>query len=127
MPTLCGLAQIPVPQSCAGRDLSTHITAATEAQSQPQLIMHISKDNASGAQSHPAPIFRGLRTQNFTYALFPDGSEWLYDLRNDPYQLENLGATESHNAKRAELRNTLKHLLKQADDPFKLETTNGHE
>lgn len=40
-----------------------------------------------------APPYRGVRTADYLYVEYPTGERELYDLRNDPYQLENLVAT----------------------------------
>jgi N-acetylglucosamine-6-sulfatase len=44
----------------------------------------------SGTEALP---YRGIRTPNYVYIEYPTGEQELYDLRNDPYQLENLAAT----------------------------------
>ena len=73
MPTLCGLAGLPVPSSCQGQDFSSWITGGRGPDPESQLIMHIQKLNASGGNAHPAPLFRGLRTKTHTYAVGPEG------------------------------------------------------
>jgi arylsulfatase A-like enzyme len=39
--------------------------------------------------------YRGLRTQDYTYVKYGDGTLELYDLKADPYQLENIASTAS--------------------------------
>lgn len=39
--------------------------------------------------------YRGLRTQEYTFVQYGDGTRELYDLKADPYQLENIAETAS--------------------------------
>lgn len=38
------------------------------------------------------PAYRGLRTSNYMYVEYITGEKELYDLKSDPYQLQNLAA-----------------------------------
>ena len=84
-PTLCGLAGIPVPRSIEGTDLSgqwAHSAADDSA-----FIMNFSKWFdwfQNGAE------WRGVRTQQYTYAQWLSGKVELYDLYEDPLQMHNL-------------------------------------
>ncbi len=118
MPTLLGAAQIAVPESCEGRDLSRSIIYGVEPPNEPQLIMHIAKENASLGADHPAPLFRGVRTRDHTYVLFPDGKEWLFDDLLDPYQMTNIADQPENRVKKSELRRALGLLLNEAEDPY---------
>lgn len=118
MPTLCGLAGIPVPDTCAGQDFSGHILHGSGPEPDAQLIMHIAKAGASGADAHPAPLFRGVRTARYTYAANEDGPMYLFDNQADPYQMNNLADSEAHAALRAGLHQRMMQLLREADDPF---------
>ncbi len=121
MPTLCGLAGVDVPEVCHGRNLSPLALGAKMAlKSQPQILMHISKDNASGGQDHPAPLFRGVRTERYTYATYPDKPWFLFDNIDDPYQLRNLIDMPDYATVRQELESLLKDLLVKAGDPFEI-------
>ncbi|HOV75924.1 MAG TPA: sulfatase [Candidatus Hydrogenedentes bacterium] len=117
-PTLCGLAGIPVPDSCTGRDLSRAILDGSEPMSDPQLIMHISKEHASGGENHPAPLFRGLRTDRYTYAVREDGPWLLFDNREDPFQLANRIDDPAWAATREKLHADMIKRLRKAGDPF---------
>ena len=118
MPTLCGLVGLPQPGSCMGQDFSGHILGKGGPEPEAQLIMHISKDNASGGKKHPAPIFRGVRTDRYTYAVGEEGPMYLFDNREDPYQMHNLVANADQENLRKELHTILGTLLKTAADPF---------
>ncbi len=118
MPTLCGLAGLPEPDSCMGADFSGHILGDAGPEPEAQLIMHVDKSHASGGHTHPAPIFRGVRTARYTYAVNKDGPMYLFDNQKDPYQMNNLAASPEHERLRSELRATLAALLEKAEDPY---------
>ncbi|MCA1554045.1 MAG: sulfatase, partial [Chloroflexi bacterium] len=50
-------------------------------------------DNDEEARGLVLPEFTALRTQQFTYVEYATGEKELYDLRNDPYQLNNIVKT----------------------------------
>ena len=103
-PTICGLADIPIPATVEGEDISGSLTTqisdrsaagdnATEAPSQEQdsiFLMNFSKYFdwfQDGAE------WRGIRTKNHMYCRRLDGREELYDLVLDPLQQENIVTT----------------------------------
>lgn len=119
VPTLCGLAGIPAPEGCAGKDYSgVVLDGEIPPERDAQFIMHIAKDNASKGNAHPAPIFRGVRTARYTYAEGPEGPMCLFDNQADPYQMKNLVGEADYATERASLQRQLAVWLKRADDPF---------
>jgi N-acetylglucosamine-6-sulfatase len=56
----------------------------------------------------------GVRASGWVFVRYASGEEELYDLRADPYQLENLAADPSSAAKKAELRLQLERLRRCA-------------
>lgn len=123
-PTLCGLAGLEVPDSCCGQDFSPWISRGQGPDPDDQFIMHIAKDNASGGQRHPAPLFRGIRNRRYTYFITGDGAEHLFDNDADPYQLNDLGAGPNHTEIRGRFRDRLRAHLTRARDTFEpLSTT----
>jgi arylsulfatase A-like enzyme len=120
-PTLCGSAGVRVPGHCAGLDLSAAMRGGAANFSESSFLMHIQKENASGGENNPAPLFRGVRTDSHTYAVAADGRWCLYDNREDPYQMHNL----VDDAKAAKLRSDLDGValdwLRRAGDPFPYE------
>jgi arylsulfatase A-like enzyme len=50
----------------------------------------------AGVDGEIVPPYCGLRTPRFTYARYADGFEELYDLANDPSQLENLASAAAY-------------------------------
>ena len=90
-PTLCGLADLPVPRSIEGRDLSDCLLNGGYGKSADSaFIMNFSKWFdwfQDGAE------WRGVRTRQHTYARWLNGKTELYDLVEDPLQMRNLAGT----------------------------------
>jgi arylsulfatase A-like enzyme len=87
-PTLCGLAGIPVPGHCAGRDLSAVMRGGGAAPTEGIILM--ANRGGGFVFSDPTPFYRGIRTDTHTYAVTEDGRWILYDNIADPYQQKNL-------------------------------------
>ena len=117
-PTLCGLAGIPVPKHCAGQDLSAVVRGEKDDGPESVFLMHIEKDHASWGRNHPAPIFRGVRTRRYTYAVGETGRWLLYDDQEDPYQMRNLVHDTKYRKLAEELDGLLMEWLKKAGDRF---------
>ena len=117
-PTLCGLAGIPVPAHCVGRDLSAVIRGEKISAPKSVFLMHIQKLRASWGSGNPAPIFRGIRTDRYTYAVAEDGRWLLYDNQEDPYQHHNLIADLKQTKLMHDLDGEVMGWLKKASDPF---------
>ena len=118
MPTVLGLAGVAVPDTCSGRDFSFHLRGEHGPEPLYQFIMHIAKDNASRGNNHPAPIFRGVRTHRYTYAIDKDGVRCVFDNQQDPYQMRNLAGTKQGKAIADKLSPYLREALTQAKDPY---------
>ena len=90
-PTLCGLAGLRVPRSIEGQDRSEILRNNVGVEQGAAFIMNFSKwfdwfEN--GAE------WRGVRTNTHTYARWLDGREQLYDLQEDPFQMNNLAGRD---------------------------------
>jgi len=117
-PSLCGLAGIPVPAHCVGRDLSAAMRGDAVSGPETSFLMHIQKLRASPAVAAVTPLFRGVRTSQYTYAVADDGRWLLYDNREDPYQQHNLIGDASRRALMNDLDGVVLEWLKRASDPF---------
>ena len=113
-PTLCGLAGIPVPGHCVGKDLSGIMRGRKMTSPEQVFLMNeVPADDRGDDEGvspaeprpHPAqgvengthdrdfvnqPSYRGVRTHTHTYAVALTGRWILYDNVADPYQLKNL-------------------------------------
>ena len=117
-PTLCGLAGVEIPDSCCGQDYSSWISRGDGPDPEDQFIMHLAKDNATGGQRHPAPLFRGIRHRQYTYFVTADGREHLFDNETDPYQLNNLGNDPQYTDLRKQFKARVQTYLTVARDTF---------
>jgi arylsulfatase A-like enzyme len=117
-PTLCALAGVPVPKTCMGQDFSSALRGKNGPHPESQFIMHISKKNASRGDKHPAPLFRGVTTGRYTYAVYPDRPWCLYDNATDPLQVHNRIEDPACAEVRNHMRRLLADWLARAEDPF---------
>lgn len=70
--------------------------------------------NAASPTTHdPVPTHCALRTRRGLYAAYGTGEEEYYDLRSDPFKLDNRSADRSLRSRTAELR----HLLRRTCRP----------
>ena len=98
MPTLLGLAGLPVPDAVEGLDLSAYITGDRDDPPESVLIMNpcpFSIGDTRGYDQYPdykgeRLEYRGVITERYTYVRTIDRPWLLYDNLQDPYQLENL-------------------------------------
>jgi arylsulfatase A-like enzyme len=124
-PTLCGLAGIPIPPHCRGRDLSGAMRGEPIQPPASVFLMHISKDHATDGDENVAPLFRGIRTNRHTYAIANDGRWCLYDNQEDPFQQNNLVDEASTVDLRENLEKLILNWMKQAEDSFPLVSLSG--
>lgn len=122
-PTLCGMAGVPIPSTCVGRDLSAPVRGDPADGPEHQFLMHVQKNHASGGTNHPAPLFRGIRTARYTYACGEIGRWCLYDNQEDPYQQRNLADDPERSNLMRELDGEVLDYLRQAQDryPYRVE------
>ncbi len=88
-PTLCGLAGIPVPKHCSGRDHSSLMRGDSSFE-ESEMAFLMNEQGPPTRQEVNVQTYRGLRTKTHTYAVQLDGRWCLYDNVADPYQMKNL-------------------------------------
>ena len=113
LPTLLGLAGVPIPATVEGSDLSPAVRGEPFTGNEHALTMCI----APFAEYVGAP-WRGVRGARYSYARWLDGRGILYDTVADPDQLRNLYRDDSCRSIRAELEDALQRLLAQRGDRF---------
>ncbi len=91
MPTLLGMAGIPVPDTCEGRDHAPAVRGEAFTGNDTAYIMSIAPFSEYRGQP-----WRGIRTRGHTYVRNLDGPWLLYDNREDPYQMRNLVGGAEH-------------------------------
>lgn len=113
-PTLISLANVEIPSSMEGRDLSAELRDPSNEG--PEYLFLYGEN------------WRAVRTHRYMYACVPNtipefshlprGHLLLFDMETDPYQRHNLVWESSHTEIRNRLRNVLDKWLAANDDPF---------
>jgi arylsulfatase A-like enzyme len=95
-PTFEDLGGVKVPGTVDGRSLVPFFKAGPSAQSRDAvLIEHHGPDRLAGDPDLPAagsgnpPSYQAVRTAHEVYVEYADGEREYYDLRRDPYELDN--------------------------------------
>ena len=146
-PTMCGLAGVPVPQHCAGRDLSQALRGKKPHAPEIVFLMNgpaaIAKNTGGdgdegesglgddggqdGKRGRPgksasreltATKYRGARTATHTYAVTADGRWLLYDNVADPYQMNNLAKDPKQQALMDGLDRQIRAWIQSTGDVF---------
>lgn len=111
MPTLLGLAGIPVPGTCEGRDHAPAVRGEVFSGNEAGYIMSIAPFSEYRGQP-----WRGIRTTGHTYVRNLDGPWLLYDNRDDPFQMFNLAGRKSHAALQRRLDGLLQNEMDRRGD-----------
>jgi len=93
MPTLLGLAGVPVPGTCEGRDHAPAVRGEDFTGNEAAYIMSIAPFSEYRGQP-----WRGIRTREHTFVRNLDGPWLMYDDLEDPCQMRNLAGREEHAA-----------------------------
>ncbi|MEM0926104.1 MAG: sulfatase/phosphatase domain-containing protein, partial [Planctomycetota bacterium] len=104
-PTICEVMDIPVPTHCQGYSLKPILEETETRVREAALTVH---------QKGKKTQFL-LRTSQYAYMEYPDGSAELYDMSVDPLQTKNLAAAPSETARIRELSAALSELRKTHD------------
>jgi arylsulfatase A-like enzyme len=114
MPTLLGLAGLPIPATVQGCDRSSKL-AATRDQQDVQFIMNHHACDEAAIQGMPE--WRGLRTNRYTYVEQTGHQPWLlFDNLVDPLQLHN--RIDQDDVLVASLSQQIRQFLAETSDPF---------
>ena len=116
-PTVCGLAGLPAPSHCSGRDYSPLMRGDTSFKA-PEMVFLMNDQGPSDHQEVNVQTYRGVRTKTHTYAVQLDGRWCLYDNVADPYQLKNLVKDPANQALIEHFDAALIAWSKSTGDPF---------
>jgi arylsulfatase A-like enzyme len=119
LPTLCGLAGLPIPSEVDGTDLSGVVTGRDSDGREGVLIGLYSSGELWFESGTTWPEWRGVRTKQYTYVRWLAGAEELYDNLADPYQMANLAENGAEPEALVRLRSRLSDLLAAAHDDFR--------
>lgn len=89
MPTLLGLAGLPVPASVEGTDWSAVIRGEREPVGDEAALLLMPSEFTELCRNG-MKAYRGLRTARYTYVRDTGGPWLLFDNETDPYQMRNL-------------------------------------
>jgi arylsulfatase A-like enzyme len=118
MPTLLGLAGLPIPKTVEGLDYSAQLRGGATPSDGAALISCVAPfgqwSRAKGGKE-----YRGIRTQRYTYVRDLDGPWLLFDNQADPYQQQNLAGQPEHAKLQAQLDAQLTKKLLATHDDFR--------
>jgi choline-sulfatase/uncharacterized sulfatase len=98
-PTLCELADVPVPQTCEGRSFLSH--ALGKSRGKPQAL-------CEWDFPQPQRFFNALRTDQYRLVYYDhDRGGELYDHQSDPHEMHNLWEDPDHQSIRLRLMEQL--------------------
>ena len=116
LPTFCGMSDLDPPSSIDGLDLSRVLLKGEKADRHGVLMANYTAGTEFFFTGSPYMEWRAIHTGKHVYVRWIDGREELFDLREDPYQMNNLVATGI--GLLGQLRQSLSSLLQTAHDEF---------
>ena len=111
-PTTLGLAGVPVPAHMQGTDFSPACRGEDFEGPREVLLEMV----GSPRVHYDYADWRGLVSDRWKYAFYETGHELLFDLREDPYEMDN--AAQSNTAVAEEMRKRLLGLLDASREPY---------
>ncbi|BFT70935.1 sulfatase-like hydrolase/transferase [Paenibacillus sp. P36] len=145
MPTLLELAGAPIPHGCQGKSLAPYLLGDSTYKPRSFIVMESGEHGEPPRESdialrpeHPfderyfvwcayrdAWLGKGkaIRTSEWKLCLYANGESELYDLQNDPNELENRNNDPACAEVRIELERKLLLWMMEKEDPLPLNTT----
>ena len=117
MPTLLGLAGLPVPAGVEGTDWAP-VLRGERALTGDEAALLVMAAEFTELRDNGLRAYRGLRTQRFTYVRDTNGPWLLFDNEADPYQMRNLIQHPGSAAWRTRLDEQLRARLRAQGDEF---------
>lgn len=111
-PTLLGHIGASIPAYCQGTDCAPRLRGAAFRGPDLALLEMV----GSPRWILDMPDWRGFVDERWKYAYYETGEELLFDLRDDPYEMENLAETDGERTRRNRFR--LKELLARSREPY---------
>lgn len=115
LPSLLGLANIKIPKTVEGENLSALIKNPDPNFDRAALVMNVCPFTGNFKDNE----FRAVRTKQYTYVRTLQGAVSLFDNLNDPYQMKNLLDQTDFKTIQKDLDTQLNTALKKIGDDFK--------
>ena len=118
LPTLLGLADVPVPEDVQGNDLSHVFLGRSGLEPDSAYLQILGPGWPTRAKW--VGLWRGVRTERFTYARWKDrdGMRLLFDRERDPLEMTNFINHPDYAAIASQMESRLKKWLEDTQDPF---------
>jgi len=117
MPTMLGLAGLPIPDSVEGVDFSDCLDGGPDP-SGGTALLNLLQPFGQFIRKEGGCEYRGLRTARYTYVRNLAGPWLLYDNAVDPFQMNNLVNQPAHAGLQRRLDEELNHRLDLRGDRF---------
>jgi len=113
-PSFCSLCDISVPRTVEGFDLSDAWRGEKDAFEQDAVLTM----NFTAAYDYlvNGEEWRGIRTKDYSYAKWLNGQIELFDLKNDPLQMNNLAGNPEFKNLEESIQRRLKELMDKRND-----------
>jgi len=118
MPMILDLLNIPVPDAVQGTSYVPLLTGSSEP-TRGAIHYEILMEK-EGPECFPIPE-RGIRTQEWLYVRTADAPMGLFDLRNDPLEMQNLVGQPSHASIQAQLDQRVREHIERTNDRWDIE------
>jgi arylsulfatase A-like enzyme len=112
LPTLLSMADLAIPDSIEGEDMSYAIGDSDAAKDKAALIMNVSPFAGKFDE------YRGIYTSRYAYVRTLNGPSMLFDHEEDPLQLNNLVNNPEYEELQTELELVLQQELEKVGDAF---------
>jgi len=113
-PSLCTLCGVSIPRTIEGYDLSAAWRGKSNAFEQDAVLTM----NFTKAYDYlvDGEEWRGVRTKEYSYSRWLNGKVELFDLRNDPLQMDNLAGKQEKRGLQEKMEQKLRELMNQRGD-----------
>ncbi len=113
VPTICGLLGIKIPEYCQGVDFSPCLKGAENFYGPGKVLIEMVNNPRWNLDFLD---WRGIVTDKYKYCFYEDGSELLFDIAQDPYEMDNLA--EKNPVLRDKMQKELLELMQENREPF---------
>ena len=114
MPTILGMCNAPVPSQVDGMDYSATFLGKSDKERDAAFLFNVHQGGGPGTD------WRGIRTKEWSYAHHYSGDWVMYNLKKDPYQLDNLINNPEYDSQKKKLRGQLSAMRKELGEAIPL-------